>query len=106
MTLETFKALAQSANLDVRFAEAKPYGGWDTLRDIGHAYDWAIYAHADGEVETEEEALDLVLETVIVVAVSKDGARDVVRGAWSHAGFIIGNRTLTLDEANERVTAG
>ena len=30
MTLETFKALAQSANLDVRFAEAKPYGGWDS----------------------------------------------------------------------------
>jgi hypothetical protein len=106
MTLDAFISLAQAANLDVRFAEALPYGGWGPLRDIGFAFDWAGSAHAAGEAATEEEGLDLVLETALVVAVSKEGARTEIKGAWSATGFALGNRTLSLDEAYERVFAG
>ena len=106
MTLEAFIALANAADLDVRFADSLPYGGWAGLRDIAFAFDFAGFAVEEGEAKTAEEGLDLVLETAIVVAVSKDGARDEVRGAWSPIGFFVGNRTVSLDEAFERVFAG
>lgn len=107
MNLEAFIAAATALDLDVRYADAMPYGGWGPLRDIGFAFEFAGFAVEAGEAETKEEGLDLVLETAIVVAVSKDGARDSVQGAWSAAGFVLGTRAFSdIDEAYERVFAG
>jgi hypothetical protein len=106
MTLSTFIAVANSANLDVRYAEALPHGNYTTLRDIGFALDFAEVAVEEGFAEDSAEGLDLVLEISIVVAVSKKGARDSVRGAWCATGFVLGNRTLSIDEAYEAIVAG
>jgi len=102
--ISTFATIATAASLNVIVVDALPYGGWADIngsRDLAATFDIAALAEEDGE-GSASEALESILETAIVVATDKDGN---VKGAWCHCGWFIGNRTVTIDAAYERVIA-
>lgn len=102
MTLNDFIATAEAQRLSVRSAAAAPHGGWGPLRDVGHLFTFARLMVEDEEFATEDEALDMMLETELVVAVRRDDG--AVVGAWSFTShFINATRAVSLDDAAMRL---
>jgi len=98
LNLDAFIALASSANLRAAFCRAKPYGGWESAKDLSRHL-LGLAEEAVDEGLDYDELLDEELQTMVVVAVDEYGR---IFGAWSPVSWTLGSTVIPNADAAYR----